>query len=287
MARGAVRAERPERVPDAIWLVHPFPSILNAVLVFGLFLLAGGALGPGLVLATGMLGLQFAIGAVNDLADQADDAATKRAKPLVQGAVSRRSAVAVAVGCAVIGLLVYAAFGPLMLLLGAAMLACGLAYDLGLKRRGLGWLCWAVAFPLLPLSTWLAATGSAPPRAALLLPIAALAGPTLQLANGLVDLERDAASGIPAPAVRLGRRRAWLVLAALTLVIHCLAWATILAGGGAPAVSLLALAAASAVAVAGLVLSSHDEIALRERGWQAQAVAIALLAAGWVAAVRP
>ena len=182
------------------------------------------------------------------------------------------------------GLLVYATFGPLLLAMAALMLGVGLAYDLGLKRAGFGWLCFAAAFPLLPLSTWLAAIGGLPPRSEILLPVAALAGPALQLANGLVDLERDRASGIPAPVVRLGRRRSIVVLAGLLIVVYGLAWLSLL-GGAAIAVAYAAVGLATAFAVIGVWLSSSDAPARRERGWQVQAVGIALLAAGWVAAV--
>lgn len=268
----------------ALALLHPFPSFLNAILVAALFRLAGGDLGRGMLLGLGMLGIQFAIGVINDVADAEADAATKPSKPIAAGLLSRTTALRVGIACGVLGLAGYATFGALPLLLAVCMLGIGLAYDLGLKRAGLGWLCYAAAFPLLPLSTWLAATGGLPPRPEILLPVAALAGPALQLANGLVDLERDRASGIPAPVVRLGRRRSIAVLSCLLIAVYGLAWLSLV---GRPAVALAYVAAAlgSGFAVVGMMLSSAHAPARRERGWQAQAVGIVLLAAGWVAAV--
>lgn len=266
-------------------VVHPFPSILNAVLVVGLFTLARGPLLGALVLGSGMLCLQFAIGAINDVVDAAGDAATKPIKPITSGHLAPRTALLIGVGAASVGLAVYAAWGPLVFLLGAAGLGCGLAYDLGLKRAGLGWLCWAVAFPILPLSTWLAAAGALPPHPELLLPLAAIAGPMLQLANGLVDLERDAELGIPAPVIRLGRRRSLAVLGILVAAVYGATWVS-LVGARVPAESLAVIAAGSVIAVAGIRLSAESRPSLRERGWQAQAIALALLAAGWVTAVR-
>jgi 4-hydroxybenzoate polyprenyltransferase len=271
--------------PGALAVLHPFPSIVNAVLVAGLFTLAGGALPSALLLGIGMLGLQFAIGAVNDLADATDDAVAKPWKPIASGKATARAVRAVALVAAGVGLLVYASFGPLLLLMGVAMLGIGLAYDLGLKRAGFGWLCYAAAFPLLPLSTWLAAAGGLPPRPELLLPMAALAGPALQLSNGLVDLESDRAAGIRSPAVRLGPTRTVLLLGVLVAVVYGIAAVSLLAGG-ASVPALLVIGAAAACATCGVGLSASRSAAPRERGWQLQAVAIALLAAGWVAAVR-
>lgn len=268
----------------ALAVLHPFPSALNAILVAGLFRLAGGDIGRGCLLGCGMLGIQFAIGALNDVADAEDDAVTKRTKPIAARLLSRSSALRIGIGCAALGLAVYAAYGTLPLLLAAGMLGIGLAYDFGLKRHGLGWLCWAAAFPLLPLSTWLAASGGLPPRPEILLPVAALAGPALQLANGLVDLERDRATGIPAPVVRLGRRNSIVLLGCLLVAVYGLAWLSLL---GRPAMTTAYAAAGlgSGFAILGVALSAMEAPARRERGWQAQALGIVLLAAGWVAAV--
>jgi geranylgeranylglycerol-phosphate geranylgeranyltransferase len=267
----------------ALAVLHPFPSFLNAVLVFGLFVMAGGAAGRGVLLSVGMLGIQFCIGTINDVADAEADRLTKPTKPIARGSISRGAAERVGVGLGLAGLAVYAAFGPLLLGLGALMLGIGLAYDLGLKRAGLGWLCYAVAFPLLPLSTWLAAVGGLPPRSEILLPVAALAGPALQLANGLVDLERDRISGIPAPVVRLGRERSIAVLGSLLAVVYGLAWLSLVGAQAAP-LAYAAAGLATVLAVGGVRLSASAAPSHRERGWQLQAVGIALLAAGWVAA---
>jgi 4-hydroxybenzoate polyprenyltransferase len=279
-------AQLPGRLPRpvrAIALLHPFPSAVNAILVFALFLLAGGAISGAFALAAGMLGLQVAIGVVNDLADQRADAATKPGKPLPSRLVSRRTAIVVAIVCMAVGLAAYAVHGALPFVLGLAMLGCGLAYDLGLKARGLGWLCYAVAFPLLPLSTWLAASGSLPPRPELLLPVAALAGPTLQLANGLVDLERDQRAGVRSLALWLGRRDSIVALAALTVGVYGIGWVSLLGGQGVAA-SLGVVLLASLSAGTGVYLSANERPDRRERGWQLQVVGIALLGGGWLLA---
>ena len=75
----------------------------------------------------------------------------------------------------------------------------GLRQWRGLRRvdasPGAGWLCFAAALPLLLAWTWLAAAGSLPPGWPFLLPLAALAGPALHLANSLVDVDSDAQTG--------------------------------------------------------------------------------------------
>jgi 4-hydroxybenzoate polyprenyltransferase len=268
----------------AIALVHPFPSAVNAILVFTLYLLAGGPPAGAAVLGIGMLGLQFAIGAINDVADERADVAAKPAKPIPSGLVSRRSAIGVALAGMVVGLAAYATHGPLLFAFGLAMLGCGLAYDLGLKGMGLGWLCYAVALPLLPLSTWLASSGGLPPRAELLLPVAALAGPTLQLANGLNDLERDRTAGLRSLSLWLGRRDSVVALATLTAVIYGIAWVS-LAGSAVPASSLVVVGLATLCAAAGVGLSADARPDRRERGWQLQVVGMALLGGGWLVAV--
>ncbi len=260
--------------------------MVNAVLVAALFALAGGGATDAALLAAGMLGLQFCIGATNDLMDADLDAGRKPGKPIPAGWISRNATRALAVVCGAVGLVVYARFGVIALGFGAAMLGVGLAYDLWLKRAGLGWACFAVAFPLVPLSTWYIAQGSLPPRPALLLPVAAVCGPALSISNGLVDLERDASTGVPGIVVRLGRDRALTLLGVLLAVIYGLAIVSLLVDPG-PAIALVAVIVAAVLAGAGWLLSASAAPDRRERGWQAQVIALALVTIGWVAAVAP
>src|SRR4029434_1399621 len=109
------------------------------------------------------------------------------------------------------------------------MLLAGLVYDARLQRTAFSWLPFAIAFPQLPLHPCFGAGAHAPPGSQFLLPVACLAGPTLQLANGLVDVERDAAGGVRGLVARLGRRRACSPLFVLHLPIGALALATVLA----------------------------------------------------------
>ena len=271
------------RLISALRLVHPFPSLLNTALVFGLALLAGGGTDRAALLAAGMLGLQFCIGTVNDLFDEGVDRAAKPWKPIPAGIISRRAATAIALIAGGGGLaLAAAAAGLSSLAMAAAMLACGLIYDARLKPTAWAWLCFSVAFAILPVYAWYGATGQLPPRPEFLLPLAALAGPLIQLSNGLSDLERDAAAGVRTLATRLGRRGSLTVICALLVVIHGLAWATLI---GVNVTTFLPVAAASGVAIGGLALSAASRQPWREVGWMVQAVAIALLGLAWVSVV--
>ena len=264
-------------------LVHPFPSALNSALVFAVALVAGAEASRASLLALGMLGLQFCIGAVNDLFDEALDAQSKPFKPIPAGHVSRRMATLVAVATGGGGfILAQLATGVDLLVAAmyALMLGAGLVYDAWLKPTRFAWVCFSVAFPILPVYAWYGATGALPPRWEVLLPVAALCGPALQIANGLIDLESDAAAGLKTLPVSLGRRRSIVVMATLMAFVHVLAWLTLPADAD-PLVGVIA-GAAGALAFGGVVLSRMVPRVFREIGWSAQAASIAVLAFGWL-----
>jgi len=69
-------------------LVHPFPSTLDAVAAGAIALIAGANPSVAARLTFGMLGLQFAIGTVNDLADAPRDRLSRprsRSRPAWSG----------------------------------------------------------------------------------------------------------------------------------------------------------------------------------------------------------
>jgi 4-hydroxybenzoate polyprenyltransferase len=76
-------------------LVHPFPSTLDAVAAATIALIAGAEASVAVRLALGMLGLQFAIGAANDLADASRDRVGRPDKPIPAGLVNPDHATAV------------------------------------------------------------------------------------------------------------------------------------------------------------------------------------------------
>ena len=232
-----------------------------------------------------MLGIQFCIGAVNDLFDEHLDARSKPRKPIPAGLVSRREAATVALVAGVTGLSLAAVvrqFDPLLILMAAVMLGAGLVYDARLKSTNFGWVCFAVAFPILPVFAWYGVTGSLPPRWEVLLPAAVLAGPALQLANGLVDYDTDRTAGLRTLPVVLGQRSSLIAMTALQLTIHGLAWLTL-----APSATLTArvlMLTAAAMTAVGVALSARSKGRSREAGWTMQAASIAVLGVAWLLA---
>jgi 4-hydroxybenzoate polyprenyltransferase len=192
---------------------------------------------------------QLSIGWGNDYLDRHIDRRTgRREKPLVRAAVTERGlsvAIAVAVGLTV----------PLSLLLGplagAAQLAgvaCGWAYNLGLKRTSASPLPYLIAFALVPTSlVVLALPGSDWPRPAVMV-ASGLLGVSAHFTNAIKDLEADALTGVRGLPQRLGPR--WSGVASGSLL---------LAGSGlllAGAADLPASAVAFAT-IAALVASSY------------------------------
>jgi len=266
----------------ALRVVHPFPSLLNTALVFGLAEIAHATVTAGALLAVGMLGLQLCIGATNDLVDQPLDARTKPWKPIPAGLISAQNTRYIAASAAVIGLVAAATTGIVPAVLWCVMLAAGLLYDLRLKPTLFSWACYSVAFAALPLYAWFGAAGTLPPQVQLVVPLAVLAGPALQLSNGLTDIESDQGAGTSSLAIRLGRQRALAVIGLLLAVIHGLAWLTLAAFSAQ--VSLL-LVGGSLAAIAGLTLSARSLVRDRQVGWSLQAVSICLVALGWLSSV--
>lgn len=276
---------RGRRALLALAVVHPAPSVLNAVLVAVLALIAGGEPSVAAVLALAMLGFQFSIGALNDVADVEADRLAGKPKPIPTGLVPIRLAIAIVVLGAVLGLGLSASFGLAVLILGAAGYASGAAYDVVMRRLGLGWLCFAAAIPLMLAWTWLAAAGTLPPGWPFLLPLAALAGPALHLANSLVDVDADAQTQRLSLATQLGPRRARVALALLMASILVLAWATLASAGTASSLALGAAIVATAMTTLGVALSWQDSHRSREAGWLLQAAGLATIAAAWLASM--
>lgn len=284
MSAGRI-ATRLGRILQGLLVVHPLPSAINAVLVGCLAVIAGGGLPVAAVSAIAMLGFQTSIGALNDLVDAEQDRLVKPGKPIPAGLVSRRIALGIVISGGLVGLTISAGLGAVVLVLGAAGYASGLAYDLFMRRHGLGWLCFVAAFPLLLAWTWMAAVNSLPPGWPFILPLAAIAGPAIHLANSLVDLDADVRSGATSLATQLGPRRARQALAMLLAIVYVLAWASLLVLGALPDLALFAALLATLSATVGLTLSWRPAARARETGWLLQAVGLALMASAWLAAI--
>ena len=261
----------------ALRSLHPFPSLLVATLTVGMVPLADSAapLGRYVTLGLGMLFYQFTIGLVNDLVDVSEDRSAKPWKPLVRGAISPRFALVVAVTCLVAALVLTSSVSRAAWLIGVAGFGCGLSYDVYLKRTELSWLPYAIGMPLVPVWVYVASDAWRP----LLwwsLPLGALIGFALHLANQAPDVASGDPSGLPG---RFGEHRSRVIATLVFGVVVCMvaallrvsstprALAVLVVGGGAIAASpwstralgrdgLFGLLAASSACLALLFLSS-------------------------------
>ena len=273
------------RVARRLAILHPGPSLLAAAASGGLAAVAGAEAIDVLLLVLGMLGFQTSIGALNDVADAPRDRMVRSDKPIPAGLVSVPVALVIAAVGAAVGLVVSASFGWAVLLVGLVGLMSGYAYDLFARSVGWGWLAFSVALPALVAWAWLAAAGSLPPGWEALLPLAALAGPAVHLANSMADASADQETGATSLATRLGVRRSRIVLLGLDAVIWALGWLSLVALGEFSVGMLLVLVAASALAAVGAWVSVDPRTESSNLGWILGSTALALLAILWVAAI--
>lgn len=269
-------------------IIHPFPTLLNAAATAGLAFVAVRGIPDGFVLGrmiAVMLCAQSAIGVANDYFDRDLDAGSKPWKPVVSGLVSATAAAVLASVFAILAAVLAVTLGVAGFLLAMLGMSCGLAYDARLKRTALSAVPFAIAIPTLPIWVWLT-LDEWQPVLWWLLPLGALIGLALHLANTLPDIEDDVAHGIAGLAHRLGVRRsmflAWASFAsALVLSMAPAKFAPYDMRVYAPTVTVGALAlAGSALAF----VIGRNEFALR-LGFSALALASSVLAVGWLAAV--
>jgi 4-hydroxybenzoate polyprenyltransferase len=277
--RGARRWLRAARV------THPFPTLANGLAVV---LFAGVAargqppLGATAWLLLTMLLIQSAIGAANDAADADLDRAAKPQKPIASGALSRGQAWSVALVTAVAAAAMAAKFGVAAWVLAMLGLACGLAYDLRLKRTVWSVACYLIALPLLPLWVW---TALGRFHAGLLweYPLGVLIGLALYLGNTAPDIDADRVAGVRGLAHLLGQERAlrlaWSALGTALLLGTLIG----LAGGDQPVWLLLGGGAGALLLGAAIAVSRSRRPDALVRGWGLLIAASLVFALGWLA----
>jgi 4-hydroxybenzoate polyprenyltransferase len=270
------------RIGGLLRLVHPFPSLLDGLVVWAVAVLAGADQPTAARLGVAMIVLQASIGALNDVVDAPRDVGRKSGKPIPTGLVSRDVAWAVVVAGAILGIALTLPSGAATVALAVVGLGIGYGYDLVLKGTAWSWLPFAVGIPLLPVFGWLGVTGSLPASFAVLLPTAVVAGAALAIANARADIERDVAAGVDSVAVRLGLSRSWALHAGLLAVVVGVAIVTLVAGG-APTPALAGATVAGLLIGSGIALGYRGDSARRERAWELEAVGVGLLAATWLA----
>lgn len=253
-------------------LAHPLPTLLNALVAAALTTTAGGSSTQAALAAITMIGIHTSIGAMNDLLDQERD--TGRAeKPLVGGLVTPREARAMVVIAATAGFAAASTLNSTSMAIAAAGAALGYLYNAGIKRTPISFLPFALGVALIPAFAWSAAGVPLPTAIATLCLIALPGGSALALQNALADRELDQSVGAYGAVVRLGHRRTILMIA----LLHVLTYLLILVSAPATASPVLLTAGGLLLAI-GVSLSTRVPRALRQRGWEVSALALACCA---------
>lgn len=208
--------KRPRSLADLIvgfWKlahVEPIALILLAVTLFAVRASWPHPPWPTIIrLLAGQVALQFSIGILNDYCDRELDAASGKNKPIVLGFVRPREALLAGLAMIVVMLVIVWPLNPVAIIAAIGYLALGQVYNLGLKSTPLSGILFALAMPLLPLYAF-AGVGRVPSMVIWFLPIGALLGVALHLANALQDVEEDAANGANTLAVTLGVRGSFI-----------------------------------------------------------------------------
>jgi 4-hydroxybenzoate polyprenyltransferase len=234
------------------------------VLATALAVAVGCPAGQAALIAAAVFTGQLSIGWSNDAIDAERDARSARAdKPVATGDVPR----SVVAGAATVALVATVGLSFATGLVAGAVhllfVACGWAYNLGLKRTAFSFVPYAIGFAALPSYVVLAAPGDQ--RVPWWLAAAGgLLGVGAHLVNVLPDLDDDLATGVRGWPHRLGRRRAPLVAAATLATASAL---LVLAPPGRP----------SAGSVLGLGLALLAAAMVTWLGWRRPTAGRALL----------
>jgi 4-hydroxybenzoate polyprenyltransferase len=162
-----------------------------------------------LLLLAGQTAMQFSIGILNDYCDRHRDALGEKHKPIVLGLIRPREALLAGLFMIAVMFVILLPLNLFALLAALGYLALGQLYNLGLKSTPLSGILFALAMPLLPLYAF-AGVGRIPSMVIWFIPIGAVLGLALHLANALPDLEEDEASNVNSLAVMLGVKASFI-----------------------------------------------------------------------------
>ena len=178
-----------------------------------------------LLLLAGEAAMQLSIGILNDYCDRRLDALGGKNKPIVLGLIRPHEALLAGLLMIAIMFVILLPLNLVALLAALGYLALGQIYNLGLKSTPLSGILFALAMPLLPLYAF-AGVGRIPSMVIWFIPIGAILGVALNLANSLPDIEEDAAGKAQTLAVTLGVKGSFitcpLLIALAALLIGAL-----------------------------------------------------------------
>ncbi|MBA2284436.1 MAG: UbiA family prenyltransferase [Ktedonobacteraceae bacterium] len=283
-----VRKRRPAEIVLGLFLIsHPIPVLFHVIAVTLFTLLAAWTRFRWDVVAlviAAHAAMQLSIAMLNDYCDRDLDAVSKPQKPIPRGLIRPAEALTAGLLMIVLMLLLLVPLNMPALLISLAYLVLGQAYNLGLKSTPLSGIVFALAMPLIPLYAF-AGVGRTLPLLAWLVPVGALLGVALNLANSLPDIEEDAAHGAHTLAVVLGVRRT-LFACPLLLVLTALLIGVLTITGLVPARPWIVGIAIAFTCLVGTALicfvRAYRSVQARKAFFYLVTVACIVLAGGWL-----
>ncbi len=231
--------------------------------------------------------MQLSIAVLNDYCDRRLDTLGKKHKPIPLGLVYPREALLFGLLMIVVMVLLLLPLNPLALLVSCLYLALGQGYNLGFKSTPLSGVVFALAIPLIPLYAFLG-VGHVLPVILWLVPVAALLGIALNLANALADIEEDAAHGARTLAVVLGVQGVYIACP-LLIIFSMLLIGTLTFARVVPAQTQLVLATLLVTGVAALSLllffRPNSVVKTGKRYFYIVVSTCIILATGWLIGV--
>jgi 4-hydroxybenzoate polyprenyltransferase len=214
----ALKKRRPVDLLHGFFLLcHPGPVLLHtiAVSMFALLAVWPHIYWSILVLViTAHIAMQLSIAVLNDYCDRQRDALSKKTKPIVRGLVRPHEALIAGILLMLIMVVLLLPLNPLALLISLLYLACMQGYNVGLKVTPLSGIVFALAIPLIPVYAFVG-MGHFVPFLFWLVPVGALLGVVLHLANALPDIEEDAESSARTLTVVLGVKGSFIACSLL------------------------------------------------------------------------
>lgn len=196
-----------------LWMLAHVEPIILILAVVTLFAVRASWPSPPwtiiLLLLAGQAVMQFSIGILNDYFDRRRDVLSEKNKPIVMGLIRPNEALLAGLFMIVVMFVILLPLNFIALLAALGYLALGQLYNLGLKSTPFSGILFALAMPLLPLYAF-AGVGRIPSMVIWFLPIGAVLGVALNLANSLPDLEEDATGNAKTLAVTVGVRASFI-----------------------------------------------------------------------------
>jgi 4-hydroxybenzoate polyprenyltransferase len=291
MARETPGKRQPREIfTGLLLLIHPIPVALHVVAVTLLALLAAWPIFQWqniLFLVGAHAAMQFAIAALNDYCDRVTDAQGKKRKPIPLGLILPHEALLFGILCIGLMLLLLLPLNRLALLISLLYLALGLAYNLGLKATPLSGIVFALAIPLIPVYAFVG-VGHIISFLGWFIPVAALLGVAINLANSLPDIEEDRASGVHTLAVVLGIQTSVLVCTGCmllgTVLVGWISFTGVIPTRNAIVIPVLFIACASIVAAYFYLRNGQTEDLYRRYFYIVVCTSL-FLALGWIIGV--